>query len=67
MNDETRDSGKNEPARSAPAARAARTQSGRPLPWFTADEIPLPPPEMREPPGAAKPRERGLFDEDGEE
>lgn len=33
-------------------------------PWFTADEIPMPPPEMRKPPGQEEPT---LFDELNEE
>jgi len=37
---------------------AVRRWSGDPR-WFTADEIPMPPPEMRLPP---KPREATLFD-----
>lgn len=31
-----------------------------PLPWFTADEIPLPPAEMRRPPEESEP---SLFDD----
>jgi hypothetical protein len=33
-------------------------------PWFTADEIPMPPPEMRKPPGEEEPTLFDFIDED---
>ena len=52
MSDNPRTDPPPQPDAAAPAA---------PLPWFTASEIPLPPPEMRQPP---EEREPGLFDDD---
>lgn len=50
---------------SAPPSEPAR-DAKRDLPWFTADELPLPPPEMRRPPEGDD--EPTLFDliDDGE-
>lgn len=48
-----------------PAAEAAPAPAPVRLPWFTADELPLPPPEMRRPP--EQEGEPGLFDELDEE
>lgn len=47
----------------APLDPAPPPDTGQPrpaLPWFTADEVPKPTPEMRRPP---KPREPTLFDD----
>lgn len=58
-----------------PTAAPSRPDGDKParnLPWFTADEFPPPPPEMRRPPGEVN-HEPSLFDEmeavesDGEE
>jgi len=49
-------------ARTAPPSQPDAATPPRPLPWFTADEIPLPPPEMRKPP--QKDGEPSLFDDE---
>jgi hypothetical protein len=50
----------NDDARTVPAPQPDAGKPTPRLPWFTADEIPLPPPEMRRPP---EEREPTLFDD----
>jgi hypothetical protein len=49
--------------RNATTAQVPQPDAAQPTavaPWFTADEIPMPPPEMRRPPGQEEPT---LFDD----
>lgn len=51
----------------APIAKPAQSETATPaasLPWFTADELPVPSPEMRRPPRHEEP---SLFDDVEEE